>query len=73
MGRGNVLPSGMYVHHVFAWCLKRPKESVRSPGNRVADDCHCHHHGYWESNPGPLKKQSMLLTTEPLLQNPNQT
>jgi hypothetical protein len=39
------------------------KEGVRFPWTGVTDGCElpC---GCWESNPGPLQEQPMLLTTE---------
>ena len=42
-------------------------EDIRSPGNRVRDDCElsC---GCWELNSGPLEEQPVLLTAEPSLQ-----
>jgi E3 ubiquitin-protein ligase NEDD4 len=67
----SVLPACMSVHHMHTWCLWRPEEGVGSPGIGVTDSCElpC---GCWELNSGPLKKQPVLLTTEPSL-NPTPT
>lgn len=45
---------------------QRPEEDGNSLGARVTDGCElpC---VYWESNPGPLQVQLVLLTTEPYL------
>lgn len=29
----------MYMHHVYAWYLQRPEDSIGFPGTRVSDDC----------------------------------
>jgi hypothetical protein len=50
----------MYVNGV----LKRPNEGIRSPGAGVTD-CGELPYGFWESNPGPLQKQPVLLATQP--------
>jgi hypothetical protein len=49
---------------MYAWCLWRPEEGVRSPGTRVTDGCEplC---GCWE----PLQEQLTRLTAEPSLQH----
>ena len=48
-------------------CWQRPDERVGSPGtgaiNGYGLSCVC-----WESNPGPLEDQSVLLPAEPSLQ-----
>ena len=43
-------------------------EGAECPGTEVTDsgELPC---GYWESNPGPLEEQTVLLTTEPSLQS----
>ena len=53
----------MPVHQVPG---KSGKDSG-SPASGVTDGCElpC---GCWESNPGPLEEQPVLLTTEPALQ-----
>ena len=28
----------IYVHHLCAWCPKKPEEGIRCPGNGVIDD-----------------------------------
>jgi hypothetical protein len=40
-----------------------PAEGIGYPGTRIKDDYEpsC---GFWESNPGPLKEQLVLLTTK---------
>lgn len=49
-----VLPTRISVHYMYAGALKRPERGIRTPRNRVTDDCKppC---GFWESTPGPLK------------------
>ena len=58
----------VYLYHMHAWCPGRP-ESYKSSRTGVPDSCElpC---GCWELNLGPLEKQPVLLTTEPLLQLP---
>ena len=57
----------MHVHYLCAWCLQRPKESVRSLGTRVTDGCDPPN-SCWELNLGPMEKKPVLLTTEPFHQ-----
>ena len=47
-------------------CPGSPEQSARSQGNGVI---HCYELlcGCWELSPGPLKEQTVLLTTEPSL------
>ena len=40
---------------------------VRFPGTGITENCELPCRS-WELNPGPLKKQPVLLTTEPSLQ-----
>ena len=51
-----VLSTCMSVHHVCAWCLKKPEDDVRTHGTGVTDSCEppdvC-----WELNPGPLEEK----------------
>ena len=63
----SVLSGCMYVHHMCAWCLRRPEEGVGSPGTGAMDGCElpC---GCWELNRGPLQEQQGLFTAEPPLQ-----
>lgn len=63
-----VLPTCISVYHMYAGALKRPERGIRTPRNRVTDDCKppC---GFWESTPGPLKI-SIFLKMSPL-DNPN--
>lgn len=59
----------MYMR-VFPPCVpgipRMPEEDIRCSGTGVADDCEllC---GCWESNPGPLEEQPVVLATEPSL------
>jgi hypothetical protein len=57
-----VLPVYMSVYYMHAWCLQRSGEGIRSPGTGVVDGyellCRC-----WKSNPGPLEKYPVLITT----------
>lgn len=52
------------MHSITAWYTWKSEEVTGSPRIRVADTCEpwyvC-----WESNPGSLKDQQELLTTEP--------
>lgn len=59
--------SYMLVCHLQAWSSLRTEKGVRAPGTGVTHDCEppC---GCWDSNPGPLEEQLVLLTTEPSLQ-----
>jgi hypothetical protein len=43
-------------------------EGARFSGTRITDRCELLG-GCWELNPGPLKKQSVLITTEPSVQS----
>lgn len=58
-----VLPTYVSVHHLLAWCPWSQDEHVGYPGTILTEDCRltC---GYWESNPGPLKEQPVILTSE---------
>jgi hypothetical protein len=53
---------------MYARCLWRPEEGIRSLGTGVTDGCElsCE---FWESNLGPLEEQPVLLTLEPSLQH----
>ena len=51
----------VYMHHMHAWCQLRPEEEVISPVNGVTNSCELQCR-CWESNPGPLKKESLLLS-----------
>lgn len=33
------LPACLFVHYLNAWCLLRPEEGIRSPGNGVTGCC----------------------------------
>lgn len=54
-----VLLACLYVHHVYACCLQRPEQGIRSLGSGVKDGCElsckC-----WELNAGPLGGQPVL-------------
>lgn len=56
------------VNHLHARFLQRLEEDVGSPGTRVTDDCEplCR---FWESNPGTLEGQPVLLTSVPFLKH----
>lgn len=45
----DVLPTGMFVYHMHAWCSCKSEEGFRSPGSKVIDGCEppC---GCWKSN-----------------------
>jgi hypothetical protein len=56
-----VVPTCIYVYHMYAWCLQKSKKSIRSPGTTgVTDVCELLH-GYWRSNIGPLQKQQVFF------------
>ena len=61
-----VLPICNSVHHLHAWCLQRPEESIRFTRCGVIDacelTCRC-----WESNLSQ-EEHPVILTTEPSLQ-----
>lgn len=61
-----VLPVSMAVHHMYNSLGGQTRAFL---GNGVTDSCKpsCR---YWESNPGPLKEQRVLLMTELFLQLP---
>ena len=61
----DILPACMSVHRVLPGALRRPEEGVGSPGTGITDGCEppC---GCWESNPGPLEEQPVLLPTADL-------
>lgn len=63
----HVLPAFEYVHCMHLWCLWGSEESIESfaAGAIKGRESLC---GAWESNPSFLPEQSVLLTTEPLLQ-----
>lgn len=63
----HVLPAFEYVCYMHLWYLWGSEESIESYAAGVIEGCEspC---GAWESNPSFLPEQSVLLTTEPLLQ-----
>ena len=63
----SVLHACMSVHHVHAWCPRRPKGVIRSLGTGVDDYCElsCR---YLKPSPGPLVMKPVLLTPNPSLQ-----
>lgn len=61
----------MYLHCLHS--ASRGQKSVRSPGIGVTDGCVIQHVSAEEQTFLPLQEQSMLLTTEPLLQSPKNT
>jgi hypothetical protein len=63
----NVSPVFMYVHHMCAWCPRKSEDSFRSPGMGVTDGCEPLT-GSCKLNAGLLRKQQVLLITEPSLQ-----
>jgi hypothetical protein len=52
-------------HHCLAF--QRPEEVTECPGTKVTDGCELPG-GCWQSNPGPLQEQPVLVTAEPSLQ-----
>ena len=52
-----------------AWC-PRPEEGIRYPRTEVTYGCKLLDGG-WESNPGPMEEQPMLLTAKTSLQPPH--
>lgn len=58
----------MDFYFILAFCLHMCLcEVVRFPGTGIADSCELLR-GCWESDPGPLEKQAVLLTTDPSMQ-----
>lgn len=53
----------MSVHTLCVCCLWKSEEGAAAPGTGATDSC-----GRWESNPGALQDQPVLLTTETVLQ-----
>ncbi|ERE84501.1 E3 ubiquitin-protein ligase [Cricetulus griseus] len=55
------------VQQLYAWYPRKPEKGIGYFGNGVIDSCElpC---GCWESNPGPLQEQQVLLTMGPSLQ-----
>jgi hypothetical protein len=52
--------------YVYYKCPQKSEEGVRSPGTRALGGCEVGaQSGCWELNPGPLRGQQILLTTEP--------
>lgn len=39
------LPTSMHVHHVCAWCPRRPEEGIRSHGLELQRGVSCHDQG----------------------------
>lgn len=58
-----ILPSYISVHHMHARCLWRVGEGIGSPETEITDSWEPLY-VYWESNPGPPEKQSMIFTAE---------
>lgn len=54
----------MSVYHMRTWCPRRSEEDIRLLGIRIknGNDSPC---GCWESNPGLLQEQQVLLITKP--------
>lgn len=55
----------MSVHHMLGWCLRRPEEGVGSPGPGVTDTSEQLLES-WESDPGTLKEQPVVLSVSNL-------
>ena len=55
-----VLPAYMFAHHLWAWCPWSPESGIGCSGTRVTDSCELPY-DCWESNPGPVEKQSVHL------------
>lgn len=55
-----VLPGCMTVQQLCVWYMRRPEKDVSSPGSRVTDSYELPR-GEWQSNPGPLEEQFLLL------------
>jgi hypothetical protein len=53
---------------MYLQCPQGPEEGIRSPGIGVTNGYKLSY-GCWEHNPGFLKEQSVLLTTEPSTQS----
>lgn len=53
----------MSVHHIHAWCLRKPEEGVRFSQAGVAEG-YVMRSGYWDLNLHPLEEQPWLLTAE---------
>ena len=56
----SALPAYMSVDHLYGRYSQQPEESSRYPGTGITDRVR-----HQESNPGPLKHHTVLLTTEP--------
>lgn len=61
-----VLPACVSVHHVCA-VPSNARRGHQNPCNGVTEDCELPF-GCWESSPGPLGEQPVLLTTKSSLQ-----
>lgn len=61
----SVLPAWS-VHHIYAWCLWRSEDGVRSPWTGITGsyEPHCR---WWELNLNPLKEESIFLIADPSL------
>ena len=57
------LPACTSVHHVSIWFSEQPEEGTESPETGATNGCELPR-GCWESNPGPLEEQPVLLTIE---------
>lgn len=64
----SVLPACRYVHHVCAWYLWRPEESVGSSRTRVTGSCEPSYRCR-RLNPDPPQDQQVLLIAEPSSQS----
>lgn len=59
----DVLFALMSVSHIRPWCLCRPEEGIGPLGTGILDSRDLPW-GCWESNPGPLEEQTILLIIE---------
>lgn len=50
----------IYVHHLCAWCPKKPEEGIRCSGTEVTGMC-------WELKLGPLREEQLFSNPEPPL------
>jgi hypothetical protein len=55
-----VLCACMFVFLMYAWCVKRPEESVGASGTVGTDHVSCHVGTWWELNLSPLQEQPVL-------------
>lgn len=62
-----ILAAYMSMYYIYVWWLEMPEADAVSPSTRITGYESLHR--YWESNPGPLEDELVLLMAKQPLQS----